>query len=357
MSIAADHDRISVNLVNAAQRFLIEVLPIRHPESELALQWFCKSADVSATHRSETELVLIRCLNSLSQVAWHILPSLVDLYFEATDHSTDPIARFATCVRGLLRSQTSSNATIRRALAIIETRYAEPALTEAEVASMVGVRASSLAVALKAQTGLSFNDLRRERRLAHAAHLLANTELRVKETAVGYNDPSNFNHDFKKKFGMSPREYRAKVSSVHGQDCDRIAAARPAHRGIESRTGLHCVLVVGTDVDLRVSVSRFLEQNGHNVVSADTKEAALAQAKRTRLSGIVLDHPMKDGDVLECLRVIRNECGENILTVILTADWCLFERSGHIPPPTTIAYKPCALTQIGPLIRSGTGSP
>jgi len=48
------------------------------------------------------------------------------------------------------------------------------------------------------------------RRLAEAAKLIAGTYERISEIVyfVGFRDVSNFNHAFRRRFGMSPRAYR-----------------------------------------------------------------------------------------------------------------------------------------------------
>lgn len=45
----------------------------------------------------------------------------------------------------------------------------------------------------------------------HAAELIASTDERIAQIgyAVGFRDPSNFNHAFKKSFGVSPKQYRS----------------------------------------------------------------------------------------------------------------------------------------------------
>ena len=49
-----------------------------------------------------------------------------------------------------------------------------------------------------------------ERRLVMAAMLIVQSDERISQIAysVGFRDVSNFNHSFKRRFAMSPREYR-----------------------------------------------------------------------------------------------------------------------------------------------------
>ncbi len=72
--------------------------------------------------------------------------------------------------------------------------------------------ASSL---IKQETGKTFTQVRLEARMAKAASLLRGTALSVDKTArlLGYACPCGFYKDFKKIYGMSPREYAACVQA------------------------------------------------------------------------------------------------------------------------------------------------
>ena len=60
-------------------------------------------------------------------------------------------------------------------------------------------------------TGTTFAAYLNERRLATAAELLRTTDDTVLTIAgqVGFDNLSNFNRQFKARFGMTPRQYRA----------------------------------------------------------------------------------------------------------------------------------------------------
>ena len=62
----------------------------------------------------------------------------------------------------------------------------------------------------------------------HAAELIASTDERISQIgyAVGFRDPSNFNHAFKKSFGVSPKQYRSAARS--GLHAPRDVAHIPA---------------------------------------------------------------------------------------------------------------------------------
>lgn len=82
-----------------------------------------------------------------------------------------------------------------------------------ELARRVGLGASRLEHLFKIHTKTTIRDFVRERRLAQAAQLLATSEERISIISfrIGFPDISNFNHAFKKHFGIAPRAYRDRV--------------------------------------------------------------------------------------------------------------------------------------------------
>ena len=79
-----------------------------------------------------------------------------------------------------------------------------------ELASRFRLGVSQLEHLFKRDTKMSIRDFVRERRLAAAADMLVRTEEPVGLIGhrAGFPDVSNFNHAFKKHFGMTPRQYR-----------------------------------------------------------------------------------------------------------------------------------------------------
>jgi len=79
-----------------------------------------------------------------------------------------------------------------------------------ELAAAVGLSSSRLAHLFRDEVGQSIRSYVVERRLSMAAFLIVQTDERISQIAygVGFGDISNFNHAFKKKFGMAPGAYR-----------------------------------------------------------------------------------------------------------------------------------------------------
>jgi AraC-like DNA-binding protein len=74
----------------------------------------------------------------------------------------------------------------------------------------VGLSSSRLTHLFTESAQVSIRAFIQERRLRHAAELLASTDERIAQIAysVGFRDPSNFNHAFKRTFAVSPKAYR-----------------------------------------------------------------------------------------------------------------------------------------------------
>ena len=93
-----------------------------------------------------------------------------------------------------------------------ETKYRTVRIQE--LAKRIGVGPSRLAHLFKLETQQSIREFVLERRLIEVARLVATTEKRISAIcySVGFTDLSNFNHAFKRRFGMSPREARRRCA-------------------------------------------------------------------------------------------------------------------------------------------------
>jgi transcriptional regulator GlxA family with amidase domain len=101
------------------------------------------------------------------------------------------------------------DARVARVIELMEANSATP-LSVAELALAVNLCPSYLTRLFREETGRSPARYGKDRRLDHAHQLLLSTFLSVKEVmaAVGWNDPSHFGREFKRRFGVSPRELR-----------------------------------------------------------------------------------------------------------------------------------------------------
>ena len=112
---------------------------------------------------------------------------------------------------------------IRRTKSVLDQQYRDPPSLEA-LAEDAGLSVSRLAHLFRDETGMSIQSYIVERRLLMAAMLIVQSDEQISQIAyrVGFGDVSNFNHSFKRRFAMSPREYRA---SHEGPEYKHLAIA------------------------------------------------------------------------------------------------------------------------------------
>ncbi len=98
---------------------------------------------------------------------------------------------------------------IQRAAACINTEFREKISLEM-LANRFSVSVNYLGSLFKKNMGTSFNEYLNNVRLRYACSLLQSSELSVKEVAFasGYNSTEYFLYIFKKKMGMTPRQYK-----------------------------------------------------------------------------------------------------------------------------------------------------
>jgi AraC family transcriptional regulator of arabinose operon len=102
-----------------------------------------------------------------------------------------------------------TDARVRRTIEYLENREYQPARLS-ELARRVGLGPSRLSHLFKIETGDSLRQFLREARLLRAASLVTYSEERISTIcyATGFSDVSNFNHSFKRRFGIAPRQLR-----------------------------------------------------------------------------------------------------------------------------------------------------
>jgi AraC-like DNA-binding protein len=104
---------------------------------------------------------------------------------------------------------------VRLVVQLLEERWSSN-VRVAELATSVGLGPSRLEHLFKQEARISIREFIRERRLRAAAELLEGSVERISVISfrVGFQHVANFNHAFKKRFGVSPREYRAGRMSI-----------------------------------------------------------------------------------------------------------------------------------------------
>ena len=88
--------------------------------------------------------------------------------------------------------------------------YYKDGINVSDIAGHLGISRAYLNCAFQKELGMSIQKFLIDFRMHKAANLLVSTPDAIKEisNAIGYEDQLNFSKAFKKKFGMSPRNYR-----------------------------------------------------------------------------------------------------------------------------------------------------
>jgi transcriptional regulator GlxA family with amidase domain len=128
------------------------------------------------------------------------------------------------------------------AIAIMNHRRADPPSVD-EVARAVNLSPSYLTRLFQRHVGCSPAQFDRAQRLDRAHELIIYSFLSIKQVmaSVGWNDPSHFSRDFRRRFGVSPRALRAACAADRRAQraAERRATDQHAHRPTNARIGQH----------------------------------------------------------------------------------------------------------------------
>jgi AraC-like DNA-binding protein len=344
------------DLITMAHHFLLTVVPFRHPESRSALTAFIEAVTHSDLPLADVDSVLVRCLKVLDGHTGGRLPTLVDQYISNGSPNTELWSRFVDCVDTLLRYRDINDGTVQEAIHLVNTRYAEPTLSPRLLAHTLGLPLSSLCAAFKRSTNRTIRQCLREVRLDRAAILLGTTNKSVKEVwvSVGYNHPSNFSHDFRERFGYTPRHYRAHIVRPIAR---RTIAQQLLVAATDSGSGdRSTVLIVDDDETTTRSVSEYLRVRGYVVRTAAAGRQGLCVAQEISPAVVLLDAQLTDMSALEFVHALRQTDACAPAIAIFTADWTLADEVAQFEAlDVVVASKLCDLGHVAGLVAHLSG--
>ena len=101
---------------------------------------------------------------------------------------------------------------IDQAIHYIKQNFSDTELSLGSVADHINLSSSHFSTIFSQALGKTFVEYLTEQRLKEAKRLLAKTDWKLSMIAaeIGYNDPNYFSYIFKRKEGLSPKEYRKK---------------------------------------------------------------------------------------------------------------------------------------------------
>ena len=143
---------------------------------------------------------------------------LIDIHKE-TMENLETISQAKEKILNLCRwvashnSDTSNNDIIERTLCLIKNNYSNVSFSVNSVAEDIGLSIVYLNRIFRKNMGISFSSYLNNYRLNVACNLLSATNDSINHvcTMVGINNESYFYTLFKKKFGITPHQYRKKV--------------------------------------------------------------------------------------------------------------------------------------------------
>ncbi|MBR5355315.1 MAG: helix-turn-helix transcriptional regulator, partial [Lachnospiraceae bacterium] len=109
----------------------------------------------------------------------------------------------------------NASSVINEAKLYMSQNFSNPNLMLQDVAKKVNMSNSRFSTVFSQETGQTFTEYLMFLRLNKAKELLRQTNTRSTQIAseVGYNDSHYFSYIFKKNFGLTPSEYRAKYQN------------------------------------------------------------------------------------------------------------------------------------------------
>ncbi|TFE23328.1 response regulator [Cohnella luojiensis] len=153
----------------------------------------------------------------------------IKLYLELWNHSQpsvnvihdkiimcDTVPQVAEALTEYIRKTVSAtriqdgNALISKSLEFIQNNYHQE-LSLQSIADAVYLNSSYLSKLFHKETGETVTEAITKIRMKKAMDLLTESEIKTHEIAskVGFDNPAYFSHIFKKRFGLTPKEYRA----------------------------------------------------------------------------------------------------------------------------------------------------
>jgi AraC-like DNA-binding protein len=348
--------RVWHSINTAIAHFLHRAPPVHTPCMEDALTVLIRAMEYLNPPSAILDASLLQCLIILSPHA-NNPSSLLSRFVSKRSISKGSLESFSECVREHINHKIHKNQTVHDSIAIIEESYHDSRLKEKNIAARLGVRASTLSVAFIKRTGVPLHLYLRNTRLHHASHLLRHTDRTIKEvwSSVGYNFASNFDHDFKRHFGITPRAYRVSNTGRTGA----VGPAAPPSREHSDRRhrlrapGPHTVLIVDDDHGWRSSIDTYLRLEGFRTVTAGTADEAFAALTRLDVDAVLFDYHLLETDGITCIRSARERYRILPPIALLTADPFLAEISNEAQQVGAIvASKLCELDAIRQLVVS-----
>lgn len=201
-SIQASHDDDAVQEIDALAAYVAEL-----PYDQARL---CLNQLVISLYRN---FAMIPACKSEANALMGMATSLT--LYETLEEIVSELKRICIAVSEAIRAKSRSRQgeIIEEIKAYVEHHYSKPDLSLEFVADRVQLTPGHLGKLFKAQSGSSFNDYLKNMRLEKARELLLETDDSANTISerIGIFNTTYFYTIFKKKYGMSPAQYRSEA--------------------------------------------------------------------------------------------------------------------------------------------------
>ncbi|MBC6309866.1 AraC family transcriptional regulator [Listeria sp. FSL L7-1582] len=173
---------------------------------------------LSAALSSNTKDHFIRFDAEENEQLQHITKMMLTEFFDPKDYSSEMMKQYLALIfmelarvfhqNKAYQARIADNSALFPMLEYIEKNYKTVTLTK--MAQEFGFNKNYLSNKLRKETGKTWTELVSKQKLHHATHLLAYTDNKLVDIAeeVGYASPSFFFKQFKRHYGMTPKEFR-----------------------------------------------------------------------------------------------------------------------------------------------------
>ena len=132
------------------------------------------------------------------------------------DYLSELSGGFRSVLQGLfeqyavISSEKKEHSAIAQVRSLIDSHYADPDLSLAGVADMLGMNPNYVSTLIKDETGMTFTRMVNRKRIDEAEERLLHTGMQISAVAeaTGFQSAVSFNRVFKQMTGMTPGEFR-----------------------------------------------------------------------------------------------------------------------------------------------------
>jgi AraC-like DNA-binding protein len=129
--------------------------------------------------------------------------------------AADEELRILCSARYAAQNETGSNEKVSAVYRYVTARFRET-IFQADMARMIGLSPAAFSRFFRSATGRCFTQMLIDVRLGYACELLGETDQTIAEVcfASGFESLANFNRQFRRRHGLSPREWRRAATDI-----------------------------------------------------------------------------------------------------------------------------------------------